>query len=423
MTGHPRPGLATRLAAAMHGEVGAATVEAYRRAGAAAYSDQADAERVRSELVLSGHSIWTAPPHQASQLLCAWNAFALQTLGDELVEADYRAGPRTVGYLPKVTAEQAAAFLGEVEHWSARARRAACDQTYDVTTEISVPAPLPGWVKAEPCPRAHLDAMRPAAQAMRGRIEAALDDISKAEPPPDKADAPDRLSGMAAEANTAIDFAEALWSPDAGPELHERMEESLRRGIAAYYRLGQLLAAPMLLDRVMIVPLDRITIAPVNPHTVSHAGLPFPGQPGSTLPAQPGFDPWCLTDPVNRSLWQYDPAARQAIDLLWRHDPDPAATLRIQAEIDAAVTGRRLVVSGTIRPTANYFYRCPWSAIYLVYRPVVIAGQSLTPIQQFAFDVSAEPMMEGGREFVRHLVIGPFHASSQVDYGDRASGE
>jgi hypothetical protein len=168
----------------MHGEVGAATVEAYRRAGAAAYSDQADAERVRSELVLSGHSIWTAPPHQASQLLCAWNAFALQTLGDELVEADYRADPRTVGYLPKVTAEQAAAFLGEVEHWSARARRAACDETYDVTTEICVPAPLPGWVKAEPCPRAHLDAMRAAAQAMRGRIEAALDDISKAEPPP-----------------------------------------------------------------------------------------------------------------------------------------------------------------------------------------------------------------------------------------------
>jgi hypothetical protein len=49
---------------------------------------------------------------------------------------------------------------------------------------------------------------------------------------------------MAAEANTAIDFAEALWSPDAGPELHERMEESLRRGIAAYYRLGQLPGRP-----------------------------------------------------------------------------------------------------------------------------------------------------------------------------------
>jgi hypothetical protein len=42
----------------------------------------------------------------------------------------------------------------------------------------------------------------------------------------------------------------------------------------------------------------------------------------------------------------------------------------------------------------------------------------------FAYDVSAEPMMEeGGGRFVRQLVLGPFHASSQVDYGDRGSGE
>jgi hypothetical protein len=393
----------------MHGEVGAATVEAYRRAGAAAYSDQADAERVRSELVLSGRSVWTARPHEASQLLCAWNAFALQTLGDELVEADYRADPRTAGYLPKVTAEQAARFLGEVEHWSARARRAACDQTYDVAAEIAVPAPLPGWVEAEPCPRAHLDAMLAAGRAMRGRIEAALDDMTKAEPPPDQADAPDRLFGRAAEADTAIDFAESLWSPEAGPELHERVEESLRRGIAAYYRLGQLLAAPMLLGRGIAAPVRT----PVPP-----------GYTGLALPGQPGFDPWCLTDPVNRSLWQYDRAAREAIDTLWRFDPNPAATLRIQAELNAAVQAKRLVVAGAIRQTANYYFRCPWSAVYFVYRPVVIAGQPLTPIQQFAYDVSAEPMMEeGGGRFVRQLVLGPFHASSQVDYGDRGSGE
>ena len=146
-TGRGHPGLATRLAAAMHGEVAAATVEAYRRAGAVAYRDLLDAEQVRADLAASGDSLWTARRHQASQLLCAWNAFALQTLGDQLVEADYRAHPRTAGYLPPVTAEQAAAFLGEVGHWSARARRAASDETYDVAAEIAVPAPLPGWIR------------------------------------------------------------------------------------------------------------------------------------------------------------------------------------------------------------------------------------------------------------------------------------
>src|SRR6185437_7687340 len=107
---------------------------------AAAYQDMLDAEQLRVSLASSGDSLWTARPHQASQLLCAWNAFALQTLGDQ----------------PPVTAEQAAAFLGEVEHWSAQARKAASDETYDVTAEIAVPAPLPEWVKVEPCPRAHL---------------------------------------------------------------------------------------------------------------------------------------------------------------------------------------------------------------------------------------------------------------------------
>ncbi len=87
----------TQLAAPMHGEVSTATVEAYRRAGAAAYQDMMDAEQLRAALVASGSGLWRASQAQASQLLCAWNSFALQTLGDELVEADYRSDPRTVG--------------------------------------------------------------------------------------------------------------------------------------------------------------------------------------------------------------------------------------------------------------------------------------------------------------------------------------
>src|SRR6266567_2470883 len=40
-----RPGMMTRLASAMHGEVSADTVEAYRRAGGVAYQDMTDAEQ------------------------------------------------------------------------------------------------------------------------------------------------------------------------------------------------------------------------------------------------------------------------------------------------------------------------------------------------------------------------------------------
>ena len=405
MTGteHSRPTLMTRLAAAMHGEIAVTTVAAYRRAGAAAYQDMLDAEQLRVSLASSGDSLWTARPHQASQLLCAWNAFALQTLGDQLVEADYQADSRTIGYLPPVTAEQAAAFLGEVEHWSAQARRAASDETYDVTAEIAVPAPLPEWVKVEPCPRAHLTAMLAAAGAMRGRAEAALADLAKAPPPQGKAGTASRLKGLAAEADSVVSFGESLWSPDATDEIHEKAENSLRRGIAAYYRLGQLLAMPALLEE------PEITARPVNGRR-----LPPPGQPG--------FDPWCLTDPASRSVWEQDPAACRAIEMLWLCDPDPAATLGIQSQIDAAAAAGSIVLGAAIGNAASHYFCCPWAAIYTVRRPVIIAGQRMRSMQQFTFDVSAEEMAEGG-EFVRGLLPGPFHPTDEVDYCDPTADE
>lgn len=396
-----RPGLVTRLAAALHGEVAATTVEAYRRAGSVAYQDMTDAEQLRGSLAESGGGLWAATPAQASRLLCAWNAFALQTLGDELVEADYRADPRTAGFLPPVTAEQAAAFLGEVEDWSGRARRAASDTTYDVTAEIAVPIPLPAWVKAEPCPPAHLAAMLAAARAMRGRAEAALADLTRTAPPQGKEEAAGRLQGMAAEADSVTGFGEALWSPGATAEVHERVENSLRRGIDAYYRLGQLLAMPALLDR------REIAAVPV-------AAKPLP------LPGQPGFDPWCLTDPRSRSRWQQDPAACRAIETLWRYDPDPAATLAVQSQIDTAVA------AGAVTPETGrgdrHYYCCPWSAIYQARQPVTIAGQRLRPMQEFTFDVSAEEMADGG-QFTRRLLPGPFHPTTRIDYCDPAAGD
>jgi hypothetical protein len=395
-----RPGLVTRLAAALHGEVAATTVEAYRRAGSVAYQDILDAEQVRADLAVSGSGLWDASPAQASQLLCAWNAFALQTLGDELVEADYRADPRTAGYLPPVTAEQAAAFLGEVEHWSASARRAASDPSYDVAAEFALPVPLPDWVRVEPCPPAHLAAMLAAARAMRGRAEAALADLVRTPAPDGKKAAAGRLRGMAAEADSVTGFGEALWTPGATAEVHEQVENSLRRGITAYYRLGQLLAMPALLDR------PEFTAVPVN-------WKPMP------LPGQPGFDPWCLTDPRNRASWQRDPAARRAIDALWKYDPDPAATLAIQSQIDAAVAARSIVREVSRGP--RFYFCCPWSAIYQVRHPVVIDGHPLRPTQEFTFDVSAEEMAEGG-EFTRQLLMGPFQATTKVDYCDPDGG-
>lgn len=189
---------------------------------------------------------------------------------------------------------------------------------------------------------------------------------------------------------------EALWSPDASGPVHERVENSLHRGIAAYYELGQLLAMPVLADQ------PQVSAVPV-------AAQPLP------LPGQHGFDKWCLTDPHSRARWQQDPAARRAIEMLWRYDPDPAATVAIQSQIDAAVAAG--AASGETSRGHRHYNCCPWSSIYQVRQPVTIAGQQLRPLQEFTFDVSAEEMGEDG-EFTRRLLLGPFHPTTKIDYCD-----
>lgn len=401
--GVPQPNLMTRLSAAMRGEQAATVMEAYRRAGATVYDDLAQAEALRRELATAGTDLWSTTSGQASQLLCTWNSFVLQTLGDQLVEADYAADPRTVGYLPPVTAQQAAVFLGEVEQWSARARRALADPHCDVTAELAVPALLPGWVEVEPCPRPHLHAMRAAARALHGRAEAALADLTRGAPPPGRERDVQKLTGMFADASSSVAYADSLWSPEAPEVLHERVESSLKRAIEGFYLLGQLFAMPVLLDR------PDVQVA-----AVTAVRLPLPGEAG--------FDPWCLTDPASRAAWQREPAARRAIDVLWSYDPDPGATLSMQAQIDAAVQAGLVTPGMTAggQRIGNY-YCCPWSAIYLVRRPVTLVGRRLRPGQEFALDVSAEEMGEGG-DFTRDLVLGPFAPTSAVDYCDPTSG-
>jgi hypothetical protein len=74
-----RPGIGTRVRAALRGERRAEALEAMRRAGAAVYAELAEAEQARAELVVGGEDVWTASPAVGGHLLATWNAFVLQT--------------------------------------------------------------------------------------------------------------------------------------------------------------------------------------------------------------------------------------------------------------------------------------------------------------------------------------------------------
>jgi hypothetical protein len=108
-------------------------------------------------------------------------------------------------------------------------------------------------------------------------------------------------------------------------DLHERIEESVKTAIGAYFTAGQLMAMPALI---------------AQQDSGGHRHRPGPGgQPGVSL-ATGGFDAMCLTDPAIREMLRDSRVERDAIDTLWAFDPDKTRTLGIQAEIESALARR-----------------------------------------------------------------------------------
>jgi hypothetical protein len=62
-------------------------------------------------------------------------------------------------------------FYGQVEGWLSRANEAVSNPAYWL--DVQVPAELPEWVEAEPCPREHLQAMLAACRRLRRHADVA----------------------------------------------------------------------------------------------------------------------------------------------------------------------------------------------------------------------------------------------------------
>lgn len=403
MTEHPK--WLGKLSSMLQGEQSAETLEAYRRAGRIAYQLIEEADRDREALAAQSATTWTAAPATQAQFLCAWNAFALQALGDSFLDADYRLQPLTAGYVPAATAEQLLAFYGQVQDWAGRARQATASDTYRL--DVTVPAPLPPWVDVEPCPMSHLEGMLAATRLFQGHVQAESALVLAQAGEHDAASA-GKLRELLAGAQGNVDFAEALISKKMSARLHEDLEVYAKASIEQHYALGQLLAMPSL-------------IGGYDPK----ASLTSSGRaPGGRLPGpgEPGFDPWCMTDPASRETWKRDPQARKALEVLWRNDPDPRATLDIQSQIDAALnSGQIAYATGRNGARLGNYFCCPWAPIYSVRKAVRIGRRTLRPMQQFTFDVSAEDALQTG-EFKREVMVGVFNPTSEVDYCNPYAG-
>jgi hypothetical protein len=391
------PSVMTKMRATLAGERDAVLLEALRTAGRGCYEELLAADQLRDQILAGAASLWAAPAGQGSQMLAAWNGFVLQTLGESLLDADYATRPGTVGYVPPATFDQVSSWLSAVEGWVSRARQARVNPDYDISAELTLPAGLPTWTRAEPCPPEHLAGLLAAIPPVREHVEVALFALERTGVPEAHLHSLNQLKQLAAEAGAAADYAAGLRTERHDARLHELIEKNLRSALELWFHIGQLAAMPALLaDYRALRPAPR-------PHL-------------STLPGGSRFDPWILTDRATLQTWKDDRKARQAIDEMWRHDPDPAATMALKAEIDAAVT-RGDVTTFHTRAGSSCYYECPWAPLYEVRRPVRIATWSLKVLQQFTMRAAADDPRRGGA-FRRGLVVGPFEPTDDVGYGD-----
>jgi hypothetical protein len=383
----------TKLLAKVKGEVSAAELEALRGAGSRIYDSFTAVEAERKQLAAAGIDLWQPGSLDSRPRLATWwRAFACQQLGEAFLDADYGADPRTAGYVPPVTAEQVEALFTEVEVLLHDVRHAESDPSW---TPAGLPSRLPQWVDVDPCPRAHLEAMFKACEVMVEHAEFAVADLEAlgaGRHPAEYQRLQTELADAKADASYAADL-HAGMPAQVSQNLHERIERTIKRAIENAYRIGQLAAMPQLMGVLPPAGIRR---------------LPRPGEDG--------FDMWCLTDPRSRAGWRNDPAAVRAIEMLWKSDPDPGATLGIQAQIDAAVERGDLS-----RTSGGHYFCCPWSAVYQVVNPVTIGGKRLRRGKTLTFDVSAEEMAEGG-PFTRDILSGDFRPTDKVDYCNPEEG-
>lgn len=223
----------------------AGTLDAYRRAGSTVDDLLKQVEGARLEIELQSLDPWSVPLARQAELLSAWNVFALQTLGDKILKAYGRASAQRQGALPDAVAEQALAYYDEVEDWVSRARQA--EQSLAYRPDVSLPAELPYLGGTGQRPGWYADGLHEGMRSLRADVRASLVDFERSAPE-GRRDELSRLRQLLAEADSASEYVEQLWSRDMPSVMRSQFEARVIEAAQMYYRLGQLLAMPRLLD-------------------------------------------------------------------------------------------------------------------------------------------------------------------------------
>lgn len=381
-----------RLRARLRGEISTEILEAYQRAGASIHPMLDEAESRRFMLRGTDRSWWDQPRHEQLATLCLWNAFILQTLGDTLLEADAAADPDTVGFAPRVTTDQARAYYAQVAVWLERSVLAQRDPAYDLN--VTLPASLPDWSPAEPCPREHLAALMAALERAQAHLTGVMVAFDAQPVLPAHTAHATRLRALFASTELESRALTHMYAPNASAELHELIEDRTRDLMADIYRLGQWLSMPILttaepaaaLNRTPTPPPASLSV-PTAPAPVTPSGAPARAPKDEPRAAEPWVtEPWCGSDPRIRTVLQSDTRATRALQAFWRALKSPRAALALISQAERFVSDAHLNLVYATRAdgtSLGHSDEPPYAPIYHVVNECEIGDFTLNPGVQF----------------------------------------
>ncbi|GIW37188.1 MAG: hypothetical protein KatS3mg073_1333 [Meiothermus sp.] len=376
------------VSARARGYLSTEALEAYRRAGAGVYA-------LLGELEASHPNPWTAAFSSQIYLLCVWNAFALQTLGDQMLAADEHLEPTSPGLVPPQTHALIRKFYQGSAEWLASAREAEQGRY----PEEELPASLPPWEGATRYPRVFLEALLEAAQALQQHVEARWGDFEQYPLPGDKAHLLERLRQKRRRAQTKLDYTLRLLSPQ-GTSVPSTVVQHLRLAVSSYFRLGQFLALPVLLDGNQGPDVQDTGKVEIRERLLLPEPVPPPPMP------------WRMTDPRARPRLEQDGAVQAALRDMRQADPDPQTTQAMFEQIQAAL--ERGLIAYALSPNGQPLgpHRSPpFAAVYVALKPLKLWGQQLQAGQLFSFETYR---LSRGGTFRRALVVYPESVDSML---------
>jgi hypothetical protein len=241
----------------IRGEVSDENIQAYMRAASQIQEIWLQIDERIAALQVQGTPIWNAYAQSGYSLAFIRYARAYQVFVQELLSADTIFDPQTVGYLPRITSDQANALCYQMQ----AALHDAVGSLHDPAYIPGVPFPLVLGPRIEkndqPCPTTHFQGMMAAAREMRewaaGLIAQYDNAVTKTDMPipPSITTHLSALRGRLAQADShlrfGIDMAGQASQGKTPQHLHEETENVLWNALQQYFLLNQAIAMPQFL--------------------------------------------------------------------------------------------------------------------------------------------------------------------------------